>query len=165
MKQEWEKRVQRDNTSRGKQTGSSIEGWQIKVRPGKGRANDMRNLLPANRSNFRTNTWRETFCFLAGTLWQSKKKKKPVMLYVLKLLPWGFFEVPQWERKRLERMGLRLETCVMSLFIHVFSSGTVLLCGAKAHQNYAEWERTGFSLFLTNHVYFRVSVLLCREYA
>lgn len=40
----------------------------------------------------------------------------------------------RWERKRLERMGLSLETCVMSLFIHVFSSGTVFLCGAKAHQ-------------------------------
>lgn len=42
------------------------------------------------------------------------------MLNVLKLLPRDVFEVWQWETRRLERMGLRLKTCVKSSFIHFF---------------------------------------------
>lgn len=44
-------------------------GWKIKVRPGKGRTNDTRNLLPVNRTNFKTNSWGETFSLLLG--WDS----------------------------------------------------------------------------------------------
>ncbi len=82
------------------------------MRPGKGRTNDMRNLLPVNRTNFKTDSCRETFCLFLG--WDSVAVlKKPVMLYVLKFLPRGVFEVWQWEQRRLERMGLRLKTCVV----------------------------------------------------
>lgn len=71
-------------------------GWEIKVRPGKRRTNDARNLLLALT---KTNSWRETFCrFLGWDCASSKKKKKmPVMLNVLKLLSRGYFEAWQWE--------------------------------------------------------------------
>ena len=44
-----EKKVKRDNTNRGKANGKRNSGWKIKARPGKGRTNGMRNLLPVNQ--------------------------------------------------------------------------------------------------------------------
>lgn len=52
------------------------------------------------------------------------------------------------EREILERMGLRLKTCVMSSFIHVFSSATVCLYSAKAHQITRVWIGLGLAYLL-----------------
>lgn len=41
MKQEWEKKVKRDNTNSGKANGKYNSGCKIKVRPGKERTNDV----------------------------------------------------------------------------------------------------------------------------
>lgn len=41
MKQEWEKKVKRDNTNSGKANGKYNSGCKIKARPGKERANDV----------------------------------------------------------------------------------------------------------------------------
>lgn len=60
--------VQRDNTSRGitqaEQTGSAIVGWKIKVRPGKGRTNDKRNL--STEPTLKQIAREKTFCLFRG---------------------------------------------------------------------------------------------------
>jgi len=64
--------------------------------------------MPTNRTNFKTNNWRETFCF-CWLVWDSVAVlKRLVLLCVLMQLPRDVFEVLHGET-RLKRMGFRLK--------------------------------------------------------
>lgn len=83
-----------------------------------------------------------------------KQKKNTCNGSVLKLLPRGFL----WRELggRAERMRLRLETCVMSLFIHVYSGCTAFFSPFPYCLNIKlHWDgRMGFSL--QSHGMFRI---------
>lgn len=76
------------------------------------------------------------------------------MLYVLKILPRGVFEVWQWERKRPRRMGLRLKTCVMSSFSHGFSQALQFVFVVLKPSKYHLPGETGFYLFQPIEIYY-----------
>lgn len=67
MKQEWEKKVKRDNTNSGKTNGKYNSGCKIKARPGKERANDVFFSFFFNRTTLKQIAGEKlSFCFLAS---------------------------------------------------------------------------------------------------
>lgn len=68
MKQEWEKKVKKDNTNGRKANGKYNGGWKIKVRPGKERRREQMTFFffAREQNKFKTNSWRETFFLFLG---------------------------------------------------------------------------------------------------
>lgn len=69
MKQEWEKKVKKDNTNGRKANGKYNGGWKIKVRPGKERRREQMTFfsLLVNRTSLKQIAGEKlSFCFLAS---------------------------------------------------------------------------------------------------